>query len=488
MTEIEAILRAGITWHRCHKIRRELLKTFDHARLLSNVIDVLRDTLGLDLVHPFLFQPGGAPRRFTPEGGFVEDPRRRFLDRIAAGSLSVIAEDRKRVASLDPVSPGVGALMAVPIMGSGQNVRGALEVESPAEHGFSTSLVDVLRYLADLIGMSLEVGREVELITQVYRELRHSIATNVQIVAMQAQRLQKLTLRAVEPDESDDSLRERVKFIADNAAIIEGAVQDIKAVVAEPPKPQRGSLDIVELVQGCLQEQEPRLVNLGITHTVEAATGTFIIKTDRQLLSYSLRCVMNNAIEAIQDNRLQQPEQTSPQVDEIVVCVRDVGAAVRIEVRDSGIGFDKTVKDQLFQPLFSTKAKQLPTGRAEGSVGIDRLERLLDLMGQWCRQDPRSKTLPAGLGRGMEILIRDSETVDMYVGDSTLSRLDLADLERSALCHVGTDAPLADEWQGRGEGLYSVQKYIRRLGGTVDASSEGVRKGATITITLPTGR
>jgi signal transduction histidine kinase len=85
----------------------------------------------------------------------------------------------------------------------------------------------------------------------------------------------------------------------------------------------------------------------------------------------------------------------------------------------------------------------------------------------------------------MQLLVRDGDVVEMFVGHSDRGGLDTDQLEQTSLCRVGLDSPLAPEWRGRGEGLYTVQKYMSRLGGNVSAASDGWDKGAEFRISLP---
>jgi two-component system NtrC family sensor kinase len=46
----------------------------------------------------------------------------------------------------------------------------------------------------------------------------------------------------------------------------------------------------------------------------------------------------------------------------LTVTTQDLGEAVEIKVRDNGVGISPEIRDQLFQPFFTTK----PTGEGTG--------------------------------------------------------------------------------------------------------------------------
>jgi len=468
---LDSVLRAGVAWNRAHKMRRELLRSRDRPRLIESVKKLLGEPLGPESrVYLTLLEPGEHSRAAE------------WAERFGSGEEVLLERGRSAVSVPDPRDPTPGSMIAVLIRGSGDQLRGILSIETESENAFSQSWISVLRYYSDLIGIALELEAATEAIAvrDLYLELRHKIATNVQIVAMQARQLQRVSLSS--PEESSAAVRERVRFIADNAAVIEAFAQDIKAFAADPGQPDIESVDISEVARSALSEHGPALASADIDKDVKEETGPTVVRTSREWLTYSLRCLIRNAFESIVDGRRQREAKSE---DSITLTISRSESHVEILVRDTGIGFDEETRRLIFKPLFSTKAGALPENTAGESTGVERVERVLALMSRWVAQDPHSQGIPPDLGRGMQLLVRDGDVVEMFVGHSDRGGLDTDQLEQTSLCRVGLDSPLAPEWRGRGEGLYTVQKYMSRLGGNVSAASDGWDKGAEFRISLP---
>jgi signal transduction histidine kinase/DNA-binding NarL/FixJ family response regulator len=465
---LDSILRAGVAWHRAHRMRSKLLRLFDRTKASDLVTNTLCEILPSARVHLKLV--GGAPESMAEAG---------WLARFRDGERLIFEYGRPAVSVMDRKELTVGSMIVVPILGTGDQLRGILSIETGSEAAFSRSWINVLQYYADLVGIALELGSDLEKQQDFYREWRHKIATNLQIIGMQASQLRRLSLSC--PAESSESIGERVRFIADNAAAIEAFAQDIKAFASEPGPPAARPLDAIEAARAAAAEQGPALKSAGITVNVEAAIGSTVLCADPDWLRYSLRCLIRNSIESILDARR---ERNTMSADTIVLTVGASESHVEIRVRDTGIGFDEEVRRQIFKPLFSTKAATLPETPAGESKGTDRVERILALMSRWVTQDPHNRDIP-NLGRGMELFLRDGDVVEMFVGHQERACLDTTRLAQTASCRVALDSPLVPEWRGRGEGLYTVKKYMSRMGGYVSADSAGWDKGAEFRLSLP---
>jgi CheY-like chemotaxis protein/signal transduction histidine kinase len=501
LDHLRSVMAAGIAWHRAHAMRRELLVTPNRDELFKRVRSILLDSV----------RPDGIHIMFLAEDGTIEDivgdnepPKPhatpRFVHRLMTGEQLVFEQSSEDVGPLDPILPGASALMAVPVPGSRRNMVGVLDMESTRQEAFDPSWGEVLSYLADLIGIALEIETQTaervkveaerqaereksKQIGLVYRELRHSIATHAQIVAMQARQL--LSNDLVEPtNDRETRMRERLNYIQNNADIIEGVVQDIKAISLEPPKPKLEPIDVRKVVLDSMEACRPQLLG-GIDLRFENSTADVTIQADRDNLAYCLKCLIQNSVEAIDEVRRNGPEANGAENDRIEFHFRENADSVEIEVQDSGVGFDLPAQD-LFQPLFSTKTRRPLTGKQNEFTGAERVGRILELVGKWAGYKLDVRKLE-GMRKGVDILIRDGDTVSVYIRQGPSDPdVTLSEFEATSDDCMTTPAPLSGDWPNRGVGLYSVRRIVEEMhGGKITASSNGFGKGATFTMLLP---
>jgi signal transduction histidine kinase len=390
--------------------------------------------------------------------------------------------------------------MAVPVPGSQRSMVGVLDMESASEHAFDLSWSQVLSYLADLIGIALEIetqtaerirveaeknvererGKQLAL---VYRELRHNIATEAQIVAMQARELLDSDLASATND-LELRMRHRLTLIHAHATIIEGVVQDIKAISLEPPKPKLERIDVQTLVFESIEACRPRL-RAGIELTLASPDRAVEILADRNNLGYCLKCLIQNSVEAIDEVRSAAVSLDEHVKDRIELQISEDADGIRIAVLDSGVGFE--VPGQvLFQPLFSTKTRRPLTGPQEDVTGGERVGRILELADKWTTPRLDADRLES-MRKGVDILIRDGEAIDVYIRQGpTSDDVTLSEFKRTAVERITTYQPLRGDWPDRGVGLYSVRRIVEEMhGGKITAVSEGFSKGARFTMVLP---
>lgn len=487
---LRSILAAGIALKRAHAMRRELLVTLDRHELFGRVRSVLVDCLRPEGVHIMFVDEDGNIEEIVGETerdqGRTTPP---FVKRVMHGEQLVFEQSDSDVEPLGPILPDAKTLMAVPVPGATRSAVGVLDMESTDERAFDPCWSEVLSYLADLIGIAMEIEKrtaereKLKQLGMLYREFRHSIATHAQIVSMQARELLETNAFASSNGESV-RIRQRLTYIRDNADIIEGVVQDLKVMSLEPPKPDLTEVDVPSVIRDSLDTLRPRLA-----HDVELllldSPPVLRIRADRNNLAYCLKCLIENSAEAIEEARRTALEPREDQPDRIALRVTEDDESVRIVVLDSGVGFDLPA-DELFQPLYSTKTRR-PIAEAQSDVtGAERVTRILELLSRWAPQQLDVEGL-AGLGKGVDILIRDGDSLMVSVREGPAADdVTLGEFVGSSAQCIATPRPLGGDWPNRGVGLHSVRRIIEEMhGGRIVGSSEGLGKGATFTVTLP---
>lgn len=148
--------------------------------------------------------------------------------------------------------------------------------------------------------------------------------------------------------DADETIKEYLGIIKDEIADAERIVSDLlDAVRSKPPRPE--IVDIAELINKTLHKCNipPSVtVSLDIPDTLSA------LRADPMHLHQVLWNLIANSLEAM------------PQGGTLAIGVeKDQKAhALRISVKDSGIGITQEQQTKLFQPLFSTKARHIGLG------------------------------------------------------------------------------------------------------------------------------
>jgi signal transduction histidine kinase/CheY-like chemotaxis protein len=503
---LRSVLSAGVAWHRAHAVRHELLLTRNRDQLFETVRSILKDAVQPEKVHIVFVGEDGSIEEIVGETMPTElHSTPKFVLRLMSGEQLVFEQQNTDVERLEPILPQAKTLMAVPVPGSTRHMVGVLDMESTIEHAFDLSWSQVLSYLADMIGISEEIEAQtkervrverernkieaeknverekVKQIGFLYREFRHSVATNAQIVSMQARELLSGDVNA---PADEVKLRQRLKFIQENAEIIEGVVQDIKTISVDPQRPKLEIVDLQAVVRESIETFRLQLSSARIGVQIENFSSSAEVLADRANIVYCLKCLIQNSVEAVEEMRRTRVEP-SRHDDRIALEVYDQADGVRIVVRDSGVGFDLSGQE-LFQPLFSTKTKRPMSGARQDITGAERVAQLLELAGSWAPRRLDAAHIE-NIRKGVDILIRDGEAVDIYVRQGPAGDdVTLSEFMKSASERLFTSQPLGGDWRDRGIGLYSVRRIVEEMhGGRITAFSEGFGKGASFTMVLP---
>src|SRR5262249_20514839 len=127
---------------------------------------------------------------------------------------------------------------------------------------------------------------------------------------------------------------------------------------ARLPRPELVRCDIAELVRDAVALYGAGAIRLRVERPDGAAPAP-VVRADRE----QLRQALLNLLADARDAQAGQKEGEG-KAGEIVVRVSVGEGEVRLEVADTGIGFDETVRERLFAPYFTTKANGTGLGLA----------------------------------------------------------------------------------------------------------------------------
>jgi polar amino acid transport system substrate-binding protein len=162
------------------------------------------------------------------------------------------------------------------------------------------------------------------------------------------------------PKLASPRLKESLNAINYNITYIDKIVSDLQDYTREL-YPEYSAVQLKESVDKVLAE---RKIEANIA--VEVLVNDIEFKTDETFLKRILTNLVNNAVQAM------------PKGGKLTINASKVGNRLRILIRDTGEGFSEEAKQNMFKPLFTTKAKGQGFGLAVVKRLIDSLNGTIE--------------------------------------------------------------------------------------------------------------
>jgi PAS domain S-box-containing protein len=156
--------------------------------------------------------------------------------------------------------------------------------------------------------------------------------------------LAQLELNELPESPSKKNLAENIKTISEQISYMNKIVSDLQDFV-KPLTPDKKSIDVTKLVKETLKDVA---VPSNIQTTVSISESLPEMMADSQLLKRVFFNLFNNAVQAM------------PNGGKLTISLRQKNygkSGILIEVQDTGEGIPDAIKDKVFKPLFTTKAK-----------------------------------------------------------------------------------------------------------------------------------
>jgi signal transduction histidine kinase len=358
---LAALVAPGVALKKCHRMRRTILAAKDLVNVVQQIRKVIQDTLAPDSCE-VIFVPQTDLGEYS--GGGPPNHDRPFIKTLQGGRAYVSEGEPEKVRSLRPVLADASSLMAVPVFNNDGATIGVLDIESRKAKAFSSRWIEVLRYCADLIGTfeTVREARKVKDIALINRELRHRLATSVTILTQEISEAQRIF--GEQPPDSPLSV------ISRHVDVVGSVMEDLREITREHPPVRITDVSPYDLL--CQINRGDRNVPvLG----PEVSSECVLARADPEGLRYCLDCIFQNAYEAIEVRRLQDPSAIDVS-HHIRLSVEDDHDWVRLRIEDTGVGLTKEVHERLFEPLFSTK-----TRRRNDGIGLYSVKRMIEAMG-----------------------------------------------------------------------------------------------------------
>jgi PAS domain S-box-containing protein len=164
--------------------------------------------------------------------------------------------------------------------------------------------------------------------------------------------LVKEELQGIPESESKQVIRESIAAIEENIFYINKIVSDLQDYT-RPLKPAVEEINLKQLIQNILS-----MINIPKNiQTKMQVEDNLTLNSDP---AYLKRTLTNLAINAM---------QAMPNGGELTIKAQSIDNIIKINIKDTGVGIPKEVKDKLFMSLFTTKAK----GQGLGLAVVKRL-------------------------------------------------------------------------------------------------------------------
>jgi PAS domain S-box-containing protein len=177
---------------------------------------------------------------------------------------------------------------------------------------------------------------------EVAQRVAHEIKNPLTPIALSAERIGRHLDRG-QPD-SPSVIRKCSEVILACVGTLRTLVDQFSAL-AQFPAPQPRPCDMNQLADEALALFAGRLEGITVKRDLEA--GLPLVLADHEAIRRALANLIDNAAEAMQGSLLR------------VLCLRsslaEDGAAVEIEVSDTGHGLTEEIRERLFLPFYSTK-------------------------------------------------------------------------------------------------------------------------------------
>jgi PAS domain S-box-containing protein len=318
-----------------------------------------------------------------------------FAGRVAVERRPLVIEEIEPGDVVDSFlrQEGIRCLLGVPLLVEGR-VLGVIEVGSRRSRRFRDDDVALLRLVADRVALAIERVRATDAEQRARAAAEAADRAKDEFLAMLGHELRNplaAVRNAVAAARIDEPRRERALDIAqrqtDQLARLIDDLLDVARITQGRITLRKEVVSLGDVLERALEATRALVEGQGHTIDVSFASGDVRVEADPVRLEQVLVNLLTNAA-----------KYTEPG-GRIDVRVEGEGAAVRVRIRDSGMGIRPEMLPRVFD-LFAQGDRALDRGEGGLGVGLTVVRRLVELHG-W-RIDAHSD----GPGRGAEFTIR----------------------------------------------------------------------------------
>jgi len=165
------------------------------------------------------------------------------------------------------------------------------------------------------------------------------------------------------PEQKSKQLAQMINAESKRLAKMIQTFLDVERLTEGEMELAREPYELEEVVESCLDRVAPLAERKRIRVKRGELTGASLVG-DRELMEYAVYNLMNNAV------------KYSPAETEVTVSSRLDGRAVRLSVRDQGIGMDEKELKNIFRKFYRTK-KAEASGEAGTGIGLSIVDQIV---------------------------------------------------------------------------------------------------------------
>jgi two-component system NtrC family sensor kinase len=200
---------------------------------------------------------------------------------------------------------------------------------------------------------SLRHSDKLATIGQLASELAHEIGTPLNIISGRAELMQR---RLEDKEES----RKNLDVILLQTGRITKIIQQLLGFVRKK-RPERTTLNIGALLEGALEFLEPQIQKQKVQVVMDIKEGLPSVIGDPDQLQQVFLNLLLNAVQSMPEGGVLRLS-TSPKWISKEGLEEEQRQYVEVWVEDTGVGMEKEVMENIFQPFFTTKDNEKGTG------------------------------------------------------------------------------------------------------------------------------
>jgi hypothetical protein len=286
------------------------------------------------------------PRNVTQPGA---QNNLRLADLFPPECAAEVSEDIRRLTRKADRMGLTGSQIEVVLNGAAMDVGVTVASMSSSQQRRRLGYVIVFEDLSDLLKAQKQAAWR-----EVAQRVAHEIKNPLTPIALSAERIRRHIVRGGRGESASWGI------IDSCAETIAGAVETVRRLVdefsllARFPQSQPQPFDLNRIVHSAMALFEGRLA--GVSMRLELADDLPMVQADPEAMKRVIANLVDNAAESMKDSVLREIR--------ISTALLETRDAVELMISDSGAGVSDEVKEKLFLPYYSTKARGTGLGLA----------------------------------------------------------------------------------------------------------------------------